>query len=313
MSAAAKELAAIREVGATLLAWNEPAYPGRLREIYDPPTLLYVKGDVELLGRHGIAIVGTRRPTPYGNQVAQRLARDLTERGLVIVSGLARGIDASAHRGALEAANGKTVAVLGCGIDVIYPKENRKLFGEIMERGAVITEFSMGSFPAPQNFPMRNRIIAGLALGVVVVEAAQYSGSLITARLAMDCGREVFGVPGNITQPGTFGPHQLIRQGAKLATCWQDVVEELPTPVRAELLPVEAVSIQERAELIELSLSDQERAIYSLLSVEQARHVDEILELTGMNSPEVLATLFDMEMKGAIRQMPGKQFVRTLG
>jgi DNA processing protein len=313
MSAAAKELAEVHRAGAKLLAWNEPAYPARLREIYDPPTLLYVKGDVELLERHCIAIVGTRKPTPYGNQMAEKLARDLTERGLVIVSGLARGIDASAHKGALQVANGKTLAILGCGMDVIYPKENRKLYGEIAERGALITEFPIGAFPAPQNFPLRNRIIAGMALGVVVVEAAQYSGSLITARLAMDAGREVFAVPGNVTQPGTFGPHQLIRQGAKLATCWQDVVDELPTPVHAELLPVESMSIQERANLMEQTLGERERLIYALLSVEQARHVDEIVELTGKNSPEVLATLLEMEMKGVIRQMPGKRFVRTLG
>ena len=167
--------------------------------------------------------------------MAEKLARDLPDRGLIVASGLARGIDASAHKGALSSACGSTVGVLGCGIDVVYPKENKKIFAEIEQRGVLISEFSMGTFPAPQNFPIRNRIVAGMALGVVVVESAQYSGSLITARLAMEINREVYGVPGNAIQPMSFGPNQLIKQGVKLLTSWEDVVEELPTPVRAEL------------------------------------------------------------------------------
>jgi DNA processing protein len=170
----------------------------------------------------------------------------------------------------------------------------------------------MGTFPAPQNFPIRNRIIAGMALGVVVVEAAQYSGSLITARLAMEFGREVYGVPGNATQPMSFGPHQLIKQGAKMATGWEDVVEELPTDVRAELMPVETSSIEERASLVEASLSPRERQLYDLLNVDKARHVDELVELSGLNSSEVLPTLLTLEMKGVIRQLPGKQFLKVL-
>ena len=230
MSAAAKELAQAQAAGIRLLTWDEPEYPQRLREIYDPPPLLYVRGDIELLNRHLISIVGTRRPTPYGNQMAERLARDLADRGLVIVSGLARGIDSCAHHGALSSPTGATIGVLGCGIDVIYPKENKKIFAEMEKRGAIISEFPMGTFPGPQNFPIRNRVIAGMALGVVVVEGAQYSGSLITARLAMEFGREVYGVPGNVTQPASFAPNQLIKQGAKLVTGWEDVIEELPTP-----------------------------------------------------------------------------------
>ena len=235
MSDAAKELAQAQAAGCRLLTWDEPEYPARLREIYDPPPLLYVRGNIGLLNRHIISIVGTRRPTPYGNQMAEKLARDLTDRGLIVASGLARGIDASAHKGALSSACGSTVGVLGCGIDVVYPKENKKIFAEIEQRGVLISEFSMGTFPAPQNFPIRNRIVAGMALGVVVVESAQYSGSLITARLAMEINREVYGVPGNAIQPMSFGPNQLIKQGVKLLTSWEDVVEELPTPVRAEL------------------------------------------------------------------------------
>jgi DNA processing protein len=244
--------------------------------------------------------------------MAERLAKDLADRGLVISSGLARGIDASAHKGALGSANGATIGVLGCGIDVVYPKENKKIFQQIEQRGAIISEFPMGTFPAPQNFPIRNRIIAGMALGVVVVEGAQYSGSLITARLAMEFGREVFGVPGNATQPSSFGPNQLIKQGAKLVTGWEDVVEELPTPVRAELMPVETASPEERAALVEEGLGPLERPLYKLLSVDDARHVDELVERSGLSSSEVLATLFDLELKGVVRQLPGKQFLKVL-
>jgi DNA processing protein len=312
MSAAAKELAQAQQAGYRLVTWDEPAYPHLLREIYDPPPLLYVRGNTELLNRHSISMVGARRPTPYGNQMAERLGRDLAARGLVIVSGLARGIDACAHRGALSTPAGTTVAVLGCGIDVVYPKENRNLFEEIEQRGAIISEFPMGTFPGAQNFPIRNRVIAGMSLGVVCVEGAQYSGSLITSRLAMEFSREVFGVPGNVTQPTSFGPNQLIKQGAKLVTSWEDVVEELPTPVRAELLPVESPSAQERASLVQESLAPGERALYELLCVDQARHVDELLELSGLTSSEVLAALFDLEMKGVVRQLPGKQFLKVL-
>jgi DNA processing protein len=312
LSDAAKELAAAQAAGVKLLTWDEPEYPARLREIYDPPPLLYVRGNIELLGKHLISIVGSRRPTPYGNQMAERLARDLAERGVVITSGLARGIDSCAHKGALSVPNGATIGVLGCGIDVVYPKENKKIFADMEARGAIISEFPMGTFPAPQNFPIRNRIIAGMSLGVVVVEGAQYSGSLITARLAMEFGREVFGVPGNATQPTSFGPNQLIKQGAKLVTSWEDVVEELPTPVRAELVPVESASPEQRAALLDVSFQPAERTLYALLGLDDARHIDEIMEVSGLTSSEVLATLFDLELKGVVRQLPGKQFLKVL-
>jgi DNA processing protein len=312
LSQAARELAQVEAARCRLLTWDEPEYPARLREIYDPPPLLYVRGKVELLNRHVISMVGSRRPTPYGNQMAEKLARDLAERGLVIASGLARGIDACSHRGVLNSLTGATIGVLGCGIDVIYPKENKKIFEEIEQRGAIISEFPMGTFPAPQNFPIRNRIIAGMALGVIVVEGAQYSGSLITARLAMEFGREVYGVPGNATQPLSFGPNQLIKQGAKLVTGWEDVVEELPTPVRAELMPVESTSAEDRAKLVAETLAPDEKPLYELLSVDESRHIDELVELSGLSSSEVLAALFDLEMKGVIRQLPGKQFLKVL-
>ncbi|MHB8524868.1 MAG: DNA-processing protein DprA [Candidatus Acidiferrales bacterium] len=312
LSAAAKELAQAEAAKCRLLTWDEPQYPQLLREIYDPPPLLYVKGNAELLNRHAISIVGTRRPTPYGNQIAERLARDLADRGLIIVSGLARGIDACAHKGALSSVRGGTIGILGCGIDVIYPKENRKIFAEIEQRGAIISEFPMGAFPAPQNFPIRNRLIAGIARGVVVVEGAQYSGSLITARLAMESSREVFAVPGNVTQPVAFGPNQLIKQGAKLVTGWEDVVEELPTPIRAELFPVETTDGAARASLVEQSLGASEKALYAMLEVDSARHVDDLVEHSGMSSSEVLSSLFELEMKGLVQQLPGKQFLKVM-
>jgi DNA processing protein len=312
LSAASKELAQVQAVGCHLVTWDEPHYPPRLREIYDPPPLLYVLGNVGLLNRHAISVVGSRRPTPYGNQMAQRLAKDLANCGLVIASGLARGIDSCAHKGALSSDTGATIGVLGCGIDVVYPKENKKIFEEITQRGAVITEFPMGTFPAPQNFPIRNRIIAGMSLGVLVVEGAQYSGSLITARLAMEFGREVYGVPGNATQPSSFGPNQLIKQGAKLVTSWEDVIEELPTPVRSQLLPVEAANSEERAKLLHESLAPAERTLYDLLREDESRHIDDMVELSGLTSSEVLAALFGLELKGVVRQLPGKQFLKVL-
>jgi DNA processing protein len=244
--------------------------------------------------------------------MAEKLARDLADRGLVIVSGLARGIDSCAHKGALSSLTGATIGVLGCGIDVIYPKENKKIFAEMEKRGAIISEFAMGTFPGPQNFPIRNRIISAMAVGVVVVEGAQYSGSLITARLAMEFGREVYGVPGNATQPTSVGPNQLIKRGAKLVTSWEDVLEELPTPIRAELLPVETASSEERALLVEKDLAPAEGTLYHLLAEDESRHVDDLVELSGLTSSEVLAALFDLEMKGVVRQLPGKQFLKVL-
>ncbi len=309
---AEKELAELRRTGCGLLNWQETEYPPRLLEIYDPPPLLYVRGDQQVLRHYSLGMVGTRRPSPYGNQIAERMARDLADRGLVIVSGLARGIDSSAHRGACAATRGFTVGVLGCGVDVIYPKENKKLFAEVEKRGAIISEFPLGAYPSPDNFPVRNRLVAGMTLGVVVVQGAQYSGSLITSRLAMEFGREVFGVPGNVTQPESFAPNQLIKQGAKLATGWEDVVEELPTEVRAELFPVDATSVEERTSLFEQALSPAEKKLYGVLQVEEPTLLDDLVERTGLSSSETLASLCDLEMRGIVRQMPGKQFIKVL-
>src|SRR6266436_2862311 len=309
---AEKELAAVRRiVGCRLLNWTEPEYPQNLLQIYDPPVMLYVRGDPEVLNLPSIGIVGTRRPTLYGAQLAERLGRDLAARGLVIVSGMARGIDAIGHQGAM-AANGRAIGVLGTGIDVCYPKENKKLYEKVLERGAIIGELPLGTHPAPENFPVRNRIVAGLPLGVIVVEGAQYSGSLITARLAMEFGREVFGVPGNVTQPVSFAPNQLIKQGAKLVTSAEDVIEELSTPIRAALVQAEQPEAEQRNLLAAASLNSSEKKIYDLLSEDQPVHIDDLVERSGLNSSEVLATLFTLEMKGIIRQLPGKQFCKVL-
>ncbi len=312
LSATQKEMAGIEHLGCKLLHWDEPHYPPLLRETYDPPPLLYVRGNPELLAKYAIAVVGSRRPSPYGAQMAERLAKDLAERGLVIVSGLARGIDSCAHTGALAAAKGATVGVLGCGIDITYPKENKKIFAKMEERGVIVSEFRLGTSPHPENFPIRNRLIAGMSLGVVVVEGAQFSGSLITARLAMEAGREVYGVPGNATQPASFGPNQLIKQGAKLVTGWEDVIEELPTEIRAQLLPVQSATRAERETLLEESLAPAEKTLYGLLKPDASVHVDELVENSGLHSSEVLAALFEMEMKGLIRQLPGKNFVKVM-
>jgi DNA processing protein len=265
----------------------------------------------KILNMPCLSIVGTRRPTLYGSQMAERLGRDLAVRGLVILSGMARGIDAIGHHGAL-ASNGRAIGVLGTSIDVCYPKENKKLYGKVLERGAILSEFPLGTHPVPENFPIRNRIVAGMPLGVIVIEGAEFSGSLITARLAMEFGREVFGVPGQVTQGVSYAPNMLIKQGAKLVVNAEDVIEELTTPVRAALLKVERPEAEQRNLLAAAALGASERKLYELLVVEETRHIDELVENSGLNSSEVLATLFDLEMKGVVRQLPGKQFSKVM-
>ena len=309
---AEKELKATGSIDrCRLINWTDPEYPQTLLQIYDPPVLLYVRGDAQVLNLPCLSIVGTRKPTLYGTQMAQRLGHDLAARGLVIVSGLARGIDAIGHQGAM-AANGRAIGVLGTGIDVCYPKENKKLYEKVLERGAIISEFPLRTHPAPENFPVRNRIVAGMPLGVIIVEGAQYSGSLITARLAMEFGREVFGVPGNVTQAVSFAPNQLIKQGAKLVANAEDVIEELPTPVRAALVQAAPQEAAQKEKLVAAALSPAEKRIYDLLSPDESKHIDDIVEQSGLNSSEVLATLFDLEMKGLVRQSPGKLFSKVL-
>lgn len=311
-----KEMAAAAKVGCQLLAYDSRDYPPLLRQIPDGPLVLYVRGDVSVLSRHAVAIVGTRRPSAYGSQVAHRLAHDLAERQVVIVSGLARGVDSAAHRGALEG-KGKTVAVQGRGMDEIYPSENRHLAEKIIETGALISEFPIGTGPMPENFPIRNRIISGLSLGVVVVEAAEYSGSLITARLALEQNREVFAVPGNITSAQSFGPNHLIKQGAKLVDQWVDVIEEFPAEIRVQLLPPPGASeggppTPETASLFEQSLTPEQKAVFEVLRADEALFVDAIFGSVALPQPRVLQTLLELEMNGLIRQLPGKNFIRKL-
>ncbi|MCH7977713.1 MAG: DNA-protecting protein DprA [Acidobacteria bacterium] len=310
---AIREAERARQLGISFLTFRSSDYPPLLKEIFDPPLLLYAQGNIDLLKSPGLAIVGTRKPTAYGKAITGRLASDLAGRGLTIVSGLARGIDSTAHRGALDA-GGKTIAVLGSGIDVVYPAEGKKLFAEIAEKGLLLSEFAVGSFPAPQNFPIRNRIISGLSLGVVIVEAAQYSGSLITARLAMEQNREVFAVPGSLTNRFSWGPHILIKQGAKLVQDWRDIVEELPAKVRQELSsPQDTTESADKASLFAESLSAPGKAIYDLLKVDEPVHIDEVLDALPQFSPSlVLANLLDLEFRSLVRQLPGKNFVKTL-
>ena len=313
---AEKEMVAAAKAECQLVTLANPNYPPPLMQIPDPPLVLYVRGDVQALSQHAVAMVGTRRPTAYGSSVAHRLAGDLAQRGLVIVSGLARGVDSAAHRGALEA-KGKTVVVQGRGMDGIYPAENKQLAEKIQESGAVISEFPLGTGPLPENFPIRNRIISGLALGVIVVEAAEYSGSLITARLANEQNREVFAVPGNITSAQSFGPNHLIKQGAKLVDQWMDVIEEFPAEIRMQLLPPadaseDAMAAPGKESLFEASLTPDQKAVFAVLRCDEALFVDSIIGLAQLPQPRVLGTLLELEMSGLIRQLPGKNFIRKL-
>jgi DNA processing protein len=300
------ELGKCLQQGIQVLTFLDPAYPKLLKEIYDPPIVLYAKGDVQWLNLPGVSIVGSRRATPYGVNTAEKLARDLASRGLMVCSGLARGIDTAAHRGALEA-KGRTVAVLGSGIEQIYPRENKKLAEQIESEGCIVSEFPVNASPVPQNFPIRNRIISGLTLGTCLVEAAEFSGSLITGRLALEQGREVFAVPGNITSKTSFGPNLWIKQGAKLVQDWLDIVEELPRAVKEQLnSPAEPRQPALFAEV----LTTSEKFVLELLRLDEAVHLDRLLELSGMTSPELLSTLFELELKDKIKQLPGKSFVR---
>lgn len=313
---AEKELQAAEKAGCRLLTLTSDEYPPLLREISDPPLVLYLRGDVKAFSRHTVAMVGTRRPTAYGSSVAHRLASDLAQRGLAIASGLARGIDSASHRGALEAA-GKTVAVLGSGVDVIYPRENKRLAEKIIESGALISEFPLGTSPAPENFPIRNRIISGLSLGVVIVEGAEYSGSLITARLALEQNREVFAIPGNITSAQSFGPNQLIKQGAKLVDSWFDVIEEFPSNIRVQILPPQDAAETGSAKsqpgaLFEASLTPDQKTVFEVLRADEALFVDSIFGSLTLPQPRVLAALLELEMTGLVRQLPGKNFIRKL-
>src|SRR5215472_8695282 len=303
----------------TILTKEDQHWPSRLSEIYDPPLVLYVRGSTAAISRPGIAIVGTRHPTPYGIGMAERLACDLAARGLLILSGMARGVDSAGHRGAIKA-KGKTVAVFGTGVDVIYPRENKKIAESILELGgALVSEFPLATFAAPQNFPIRNRIISGMALGVLVVEAGEYSGTRITARCALEQSRELFAVPGNVTSRNSWGPNTLIKQGAKLTATWEDVWEELPAAIKEELESEQGLQASDdKAQAPSLfsdpqELSPKERKVLAILRKEEATHIDEIIERLepDLSSSDVFAVLFELELNGRIKQMPGKNFVKS--
>jgi len=342
-AAAEKEWQRVVEQGADIVTYGCAEYPERLKEIYDPPPVLWVRGNVSLLRKPSIEIVGTRHPSPYGTGVAEMLARDLSARGMLIVSGMARGVDSAAHKGALVARK-PTLAVWGTGIDVIYPKENKKLAEEILALGgAIVSELPMGTFPAPQNFPRRNRILSGVSVGVLVVEASENSGTRVTARCAADQGRDVFAVPGNVTNKNSWTPNTLIKQGARLTATWEDVWEELASDVRldleagwvveskvpggASLLPdghdpmpdgpgrSPAGSAKPGVDLPGFSgIGTKEAIVLEVLRQDTALQIDEILDLTAtqLTSSEVFTALFELELAARIRSLPGKNYVRSI-
>ena len=302
------------ETGAGFIPITDPRYPKRLKPIYDPPLGLFYKGNLALTESVGVAVVGTRHPTPYGVAAAERLAADLATAGIAIISGMARGIDSTAHKAALGY-GGETIAVFGCGVDLIYPQENKKLYADIVEKGLMFSEFPMGSPAFPQNFPIRNRIISGMSAGVLIVEGAQYSGSTITARLALDHGREVFAVPGNITSKMSWAPNLLIKQGAKLIQDWNDVFNDLPPEDRRSIAIKKAGQGGNYTQQTSLPLTPQEglnKAILDCLHVDAATHIDALLEsMENYSSSELIAGLFDLEMQGMVKQLPGKNFVKV--
>jgi DNA processing protein len=322
---AVEEAQRIAEQQAVFLTPEDAEYPGRLLEIFDPPPVLWVRGKVALLDRPGIGVVGTRQPTPYGAGMAEVLSRDLARRGLVVLSGMARGVDTCAHKGAL-AGGGGTVAVWGTGVDVVYPKENKKLAEQIVaEGGAIVSEFPLGTFPAPQNFPIRNRTLSGMSVGVLVVEGGEYSGTRITARCALEQGRDVYAVPGNVTNKNAWGPNTLIKQGAKLTATWEDIWEDLPTQVRVQLED----ELEAQAGVNESSgggtaslfaeapaaspLSEHEKLVMQALRQDEATQLDELMERleAKMVSGEVFTALFELELAGRVKQMPGKNYLRS--
>ena len=303
---AGREVEIIRQKAYTLLTFEDPGYPRYLREIFDPPPVLYCTGRAEVLEDPAVAVVGSRRPTPYGRALAEKLSGELASRGCAIVSGLAVGIDACAHWGAIR--NGRTIAVLGSGLDVLYPRVNRGLAEKVKERGVVLTEFPLGTQPLQRNFPVRNRIISGLALGLVVVEAAERSGSLISARFALDQGREVMAVPGNVTSEQSRGTNGLIKAGAKLVESWEDVAEELPSPWREKLLAQRVEKVDNSRD----SLTEEEGRLMKELPVDAAVHVDDLAETTALPVSGLLALLLGLELRGLVVQHPGKLFQRSM-
>jgi DNA processing protein len=299
-----KELYLLKEVGGEIVTLRDDSYPKRLRDIYDPPALLYVRGELKREDELAISIVGSRKTSAYGRWVTEKMSQDLARRGVTIVSGMARGIDSLAHWGAITG-GGRTIAVLGCGVDVIYPSENRNLFTKIIGQGAALSEFPMGSPPEGGHFPKRNRIISGLSLGVVVVQASEDSGSLITANYALEQGREVFAVPGNVGSEGSRGTHQLIKDGARLVESSEDILEEIWPQWRREKEVIQKVEGPER------DLSQEERKLYELLG-ESSLHIDVLIRESQFDPGKVSSLLLNLELKGLVSQWPGKCFSKKM-
>ena len=314
------EIERLEQLNARVITLEDEDYPELLREIHDPPIALYVRGDLtKAYAKPCLAVVGSRRCSTYGVNAAQMLARELAANAITIVSGLARGIDAAAHRGALEVAEagGLTIAIVGTGLETTYPKEHKKLEAQIIQNGAVLSEFPLGTPPLPQNFPYRNRILSGLCFGVLIVEAAEHSGSLITARLAYEQGREVFAVPGNITSQTSFGPNYLIKDGAKLVQQWRDVIEELPLHLKEKILGVQRPATKGKETVVQplfpaVELSEDERKVLDVLSTDVPAHIDQLLLSTQLSSADLMNALLGLEMKDRIRELPGKSFIRRL-
>jgi DNA processing protein len=286
-----------------IVTFTSVDYPKSLFEIPDPPPFLYVRGELRSQ-ELSVAVVGSRRATSYGLLATSRLSEALAGHGVTVVSGMARGVDTTAHKGAL-AAGGRTIGVLGSGIDKIYPPENRKLFSEMAEKGCLVSEFPLGTLPLAENFPRRNRIISGLSRGVLVVEAAENSGSLITARFALEHGRDVYAVPGNITFASSRGSNRLIKEGAKLVDCVEDILEELPAYVRGA---VDSPLLQPAPRTF--SLTPKEAAIYELLA-RSPLHIDDIISQTELTAGEVSSMLLHLELKGAVTPLPGTHYAVT--
>jgi DNA protecting protein DprA len=295
-----EEIERARDAGIAIVPFTNPNYPARLRTIADPPPFLYVKGNILTDDDKAVAIVGSRSASEYGRRVARDLARGLVSLGFTVVSGMARGIDGSAHESALQA-GGRTIAVLGSGVERAYPAEHETLYRRIGENGAVLSELPIGTRPLAFNFPARNRLISGLSLGVVVVEATEKSGSLITATLAVEQGREVFAVPGEVGSSRSRGAHRLIRQGAKLVESVDDIIEE----IAPQLLDRTGSATQRAPRVLPQNASDATRTIFALLQ-ENTLQVDQVIERTGMSAAQVLETLLDLELQGLLRQLPGK-------
>jgi DNA processing protein len=298
----AKEIERSAQAGATIVPYAATRYPARLKTIADPPPFLYVKGELRNEDERAVAVVGSRSASEYGLRVTRDLCRGLASLGFTIVSGMARGIDAAAHEAALEA-GGRTVAVLGSGIDVVYPPEHDQVYQKISRQGAVVSELSIGTPPIAFNFPARNRLISGMAVGVVVVEATEKSGSLITAGLALEQGREVFAVPGEAGASRSRGTHQLIRQGAKLVERVEDILEEVaPQLAGRAATPQASIPIA-----LPPNMSAEAKKVFELV-LGRPRQIDEVIETSGLAPAKVSEILLDLEILGLLKQLPGKRF-----